>query len=88
MGEYVAEEFKKVKISLSDFELLKVPAVRHAFFRVLNETPSSSMTLKMSAKKVTFEEFKNEPEKQDNTRKRRDIPKNQLMSKQIEKEPE
>lgn len=58
MGEYVVEEFKKVKISLSAFELLKVPIVRHAFFRVLNETPSSKTTQEESTKKFTIEEPK------------------------------
>lgn len=46
MGEYVAKEFKKVKISLSMFELIKVPTIRHAFFQVINETPSSKSTQK------------------------------------------
>lgn len=56
MDENVAEEFKKVKISLSTFGFLKVPAIRHAFFRVINGTPSSKKTQEVSEKRVTFEE--------------------------------
>lgn len=56
MGEYVAEEFKKGKINLSAFELLKVPIVRHALFMVINGTPSSKKTQEIPTKRATFDE--------------------------------
>jgi len=35
MGQYVAEELKKMKVSLSVYELLKRPEVRTSFFQVM-----------------------------------------------------
>lgn len=86
MGEYVIEEFKKVKISLYAFELLKVPTIRHAFFRVINETPSSKTTQEIPAKRVTFEEPRHEPIIQEIIGKKKDASTNQQTRKQPAKE--
>lgn len=61
MDEYVIEEFKKVKISLSAFELLKVPTVRHSFFRFINGTPYSKATPEIPTKRVSFKDPQSEP---------------------------
>lgn len=61
MGEYVADEFKNVKISLSTFELLKFPTIRNSFFRMINGTASFKSTQDILAKKVSFKEPQHEP---------------------------
>lgn len=86
MGEYVAKEFKKVKISLFSFELLWVLVVRNTFFRVLNGTSSSSTTQEALEKRVTFEEPRKKPVVFDNAWKRTDVPSSQSTSKQPKRE--
>lgn len=61
MGEYVAEELKKVKFSLFAFQLIRVPIIRNAFFGSLNDATPSKSSQDAFEKKVTFSTPKCEP---------------------------
>lgn len=88
MGEYVAKELKKVKASLSAFELLQIPAIRNAFFRSLNGTTPSKPTQDTTTKKVSFDTYSSEPIIREILRAKLDQPpsKHQQLDKQLAKE--
>lgn len=50
----MAKELKKVKVGLSSFESLRVPAIRNAFFRSLNDIAHPKYSQDTTIKKVTF----------------------------------